>query len=423
MLDSSGFSQPPTPLFDRDRTDIGDIEFDFFDESPTTETTREPGPPRRRPRLPTRPPSGGTPLLRLAGLIAGGILLAVVLVLWVSSCREDQKAAQYEDYMRSVGVVGGQSADIGTRLNQLIFSAGVQIEDLQGQLDGLRDEQSQTVRAAEELDAPGPLRRQHQHLIEALQLRVSGLNGLRSALSQISGLETGADAAAGADTATGETGTTPTETGQAQGSGGAAGADPSSEAGTLLAEQAARLVASDVVYEDLFQAPSAEVMSEQGVSGAVPTSDFVTNAEFASPNSWKLILDRLTKPPAAGGLHGNRIAAVRWLPGDEELSRTEENTVQASDRLAFEVDVENSGDNQETQVNVTLTIQQSPEPIRKEATIDAINPGEAQSVVFEDLGQVSFGPRTILKVTVEPVAGEENTNNNTAEYVVIFTFG
>ena len=423
MLDSNGFFRPPAPLFDRDRTDIGDIDFDFFDESPTTETTREPGSPRRRPRLPTRPPSGGTPLLRLAGLIAGGILLAVVLVLWVSSCREDQKAAEYEDYMRAVGRVGGQSADIGSRLNQLIFSAGVQIEDLQDQLDGLRSEQSQTVRAAEELDPPGPLRRQHQHLIEALELRVSGLNGLARALSQISGLDTGADAAPG--TGTGETTTTGTGTqGSGQGSGGTAGAvDPTSEAGTLLAEQAARLVASDVVYEDLFQAPSAEVMSEQGVSGAVPTSDFVTNAEFASPNSWKLILDRLTKPPAAGGLHGNRIAAVRWLPGGEELSRTEENTVQASDRLAFEVDVENSGDNQETQVNVSLTIQQSPQPLRKEVTIDAINPGEAETVLFEDLGTPSFGPRTILKVTVEPVAGEENTNNNTAEYVVIFTFG
>ena len=426
-------------MFDRDRID-DDIEFDFFDESPTTEaTTQQVGPPRRRPRLPTRPPAGGTPLLRLAALIAGGILLAVVLVLWVSSCREDQKAQAYEDYMAAVGRVGGQSAEVGGRLNQLVFTAGIQVEDLQSQLDGLRTEQSQTVRRAEEIDPPGALRRQHQQLIEALELRVSGLNGLARALSQISGLETGADAAAEGTTTTADAGAAETTTGadaaaggdaaagDATAQGGATGAgavDPSTEAGALLAEQAARLIASDVVYADLFQAPAAKVMDDEGVSGVVtPESDFVTNAEFASPNSWKLIIDRLTKPPAAGGLHGNGIETVRWLPGGEELSRSEENTVQASDRLAFEVVVENSGQNQETQVAVSLTIQQSPDPIRKEAVIDAINPGETQSVVFEDLGQVSFGPRTILKVTVEPVAGEENTNNNTAEYVVIFTFG
>jgi hypothetical protein len=425
-------------VFDRDRIDDDAIEFDFFDESPTTEAVQEPGPPRRRPRLPTRPPAGGTPLLRLAALIAGGILLAVVLVLWISSCREDQKAQAYEDYMSSVGRVAGQSAEVGTRLNQLVFTAGIEVEDLQTQLDGLRTEQSQTVRRAEEIDPPGPLRRQHQELIEALELRVSGLNGLARALSQVSGLETGADAAAtgtGTGTETGATDTTAdgdaaagdaAAGGDATAQGGAtgtAGVDPSTQAGTLLAEQAARLIASDVVYEDLFQAPASRVMADQGVSGvATPESNFVTNAEFASPNSWKLIIDRLTKPPAATGLHGNRIAAVRWLPASEELSRTDENTVQATDDLGFEVVVENSGDSQETQVNVTLTLQQSPEPERKEATIDAINPGEAKSVVFRDFNP-SFGPRTILKVTVEPVAGEENTNNNTAEYVVIFTFG
>jgi hypothetical protein len=242
------------------------------------------------------------------------------------------------------------------------------------------------VRRAEGLDAPAPLREQHEDLVKTLQLRVSGLNGLARAFSQFG--DTEADAAA-----------------------------------VLLAEQSDRLVASDVLYEDFFKAPAQEVMSAQGVTDvAVPDSDFITNAEFASPNSWKLIVDRLTTRPAAGGLHGNQIAGVRALPSGKQLSATEENTVQASDRLAFEVLVENSGESQETQVKVNFTIQQSPEPIRQEATIDAINPGDTKVVSFADL-TVSFASRTIVKVTVEPVPGEENTNNNTAEYVVFFTVG
>jgi hypothetical protein len=402
---------------ERDRSDTESIEFDFFEDSPTTERVRETSPPRRRPRLPTRPPAGGTPLLRLAALIAGGILLAVVLVVWISSCREDQKTAQYEEYMESVGRVSGQSADVGSRLNQLIFSSGVQIEDLQGQLDGLRTEQTQLVRRAETIDPPGPLRRQHQSLIQAMQLRVSGLNGLAQGLSQVSGLDTGGAAGAGGQTTQTETAET------AQGGQTQAPAATTAETGNLLAIPASRLLASDVIYEDFFQEPSARVMEGEGVSDVVPPeSDFVTNADFASPTSWQLIVDRLTRPPAAGGLHGNRIAGVRWLPAGEELSRTEENTVQATDRLAFEVLVENSGDSQETQVQVNLTLQQTPEPERKEATVDAINPDETKSVVFRDF-EPDFGPRTILRVTVEPVPGEENTNNNTAEYVVIFTFG
>ncbi len=375
-------------MFERERTDTESIDFDFFDDAPTTEAPRgEAAPPKRRRRLPTRPPTGGTRLVRLAALIAGLILLSVVAVLWVSSCREDQKVDVYRAYMADVGRVGGDSANIGRELNQVIFAGGIQIEEIQGQLDGLRSRQSQTIRRAEDLDAPAPLREQHEDFVKTLQLRVSGLNGLARAFSQITDTE-------------GE------------------------EAAALLAEQSDRLVASDVLYEDFFKAPAAEVMDGEGVTDvAVPDSNFVTNVEFASPNSWQLIVDRLTGEPAAGGLHGNQIAGVRALPSGKELSATDENTVQASDRLAFEVLVENSGDHQETQVKVNFTIQQSPEPIRKEATIDAINPGDTKVVSFTDLGTVSFAARTIVKVSVEPVPGEQNTNNNTAEYVVFFTVG
>ena len=41
---------------------------------------------------------------------------------------------------------------------------------------------------------------------------------------------------------------------------------------------------------------------------------------------------------------------------------------------------------------------------------------------FENLGQiVQFAQKTTLKVEVEPVPGEENTDNNSASYPVIFT--
>ncbi len=367
-----------------------EIEFDFFDDAPSGETTERPAPPRRRPRLPTRPPTGGGSALlaRRAGLIVGGIILAVVLVLVVDSCREDQKRAEYETYLERVGTVGAQSADVGQRLNQLIFSSGIKLDDLMAELEGLRREQSQAVANAERLEPPGPLRDQQESLIQAMLLRVEGLNGLSRAFDAV------------ATTADG---------------------NPD----VLLAEQSDRLVASDVVYEDLFAEGTRAVLDAQGITGiAVPASDFVRNRELASPTSWQLIVDRLTQPnEGRGGLHGNQIAGVRVLPGGKALSPTEENTVQVSTGLAFEVQVKNSGDNQETQVRVNLVIQQSPESIRREQTIDIINPGDTKTVTFRDLSGLAFGPRTIMKVTVEPVPGEENTNNNTAEYVVIFTLG
>jgi CARDB len=96
--------------------------------------------------------------------------------------------------------------------------------------------------------------------------------------------------------------------------------------------------------------------------------------------------------------------------------------VQASDRLSFQVSVKNSGDSQETQVRVTLTIKQSP-VVKKEQVIDVINPSETKVVTFSDLGPPSFETRVTLTVSVDPVQGETNTSNNTADYQVIFTLG
>jgi hypothetical protein len=74
-------------------------------------------------------------------------------------------------------------------------------------------------------------------------------------------------------------------------------------------------------------------------------------------------------------------------------------------------------------VPVTLTIQKSPQPIRKRQVIDVINPGETKTVTFRDFPQPPFGTRTTVRVVVEPVRGERNRGNNTAEYPVIFSLG
>jgi hypothetical protein len=381
-------------MFERESPDPQtDIEFDFFDESPTAESAnREREAPRRGPRLPKRPTGGGggpqPSLWRLGILIAGAILLAVILVLWVNSCREGQKKAQYRDYMESVSGPASESEQVGKRLNQLLTTPGIKLADLRDELDGLQQQSTQILAKARELDPPGPLRDQQQSLVETFEFRVSGLSGLVQAFSQVQSAKDSAEAAA------------------------------------MLADQGQRLVASDVVYEDLFHAGSATVMSDEGVQGIpIPESDFVKTGDLASPTSWALIVERLTRSPTAGGVHGNQIVSVIVQPGEQQLSPTEDNTVKASDSLSFQVLVKNSGDSQETQVKVSLTIQQSPQPVRREQTIDLINPGETKTVIFKGLGSLSFGTRTTLKVNVEPVTGETNTSNNTAEYPLIFTLG
>jgi hypothetical protein len=46
----------------------------------------------------------------------------VILVFVVNRCREEQKRAEYEDYMEAVARVSSQSEQVGRNLNKLISS-------------------------------------------------------------------------------------------------------------------------------------------------------------------------------------------------------------------------------------------------------------------------------------------------------------
>ncbi len=104
------------------------------------------------------------------------------------------------------------------------------------------------------------------------------------------------------------------------------------------------------------------------------------------------------------------------------LSRVADNKVIASTNLAFEVAVKNTGDNLESKIPVTLTIQKQGTPIKQTQTIDVINPGEIVKVTFKNIDVTGvFGSRVTLKVDVTPVKDEARIDNNTYQYPVIFS--
>jgi hypothetical protein len=376
-----------------------DFEFDFFDE-PDEETVTQrrrpvrsqPRPKRgpRRPRGPAGPPAGLTPILRLVGLIAAAIVVIVLIVFWAQGCQNDAKTRAYRDYMVEVSAIAKASQQSGSTLNSVLVTPGIKEKELETKLDGLAQQEQQNVARAESLNPPGRLREANKHMIEALQLRVSGLRGLADAFKST------------------------------------AKSKNADKAGQLLAVQAERLIASDVVWDDLFQTPAAQILNQEGVHGvAVPQSQVVTNADLASPTTFTAIFKRIqgaSTGGTAGGLHGTGIVSVTALPQNLVLSTSADNKVVATTTLAFEVDVKNTGDNLEGQIPVTLTIQKQGSPIKQKQTIDVINPGETKKVIFRNIDTTGvFGVRTTLKVDVQPVKDEASIDNNSMQYPVIFS--
>lgn len=386
-------------MFERETTDADDdIEFEFFDDPPTREATQTelgqisdaappPTPPRRSVRV--RRPSGGSHGVRLA-LLAGAIVLLVVIIVLAIRAFSGGKESEFSNYMDEAGAIAEASATIGQEANEALVARGPLPSELQSQLDGFRGRQAQLVQRALDVDAPGDLTEAHEGFVESMQLRVSGLGGLSQAFEQL------------------------------------AEADSDQAAGLLLAEQSNRLIASDVIYADLFVAPARRVLAQENVTGvAVPESVFVRNLEFYSPSSMTFLVQNFGQvgdQGAPGGiLRGNSLVSVVVQPDDLQLAPRELNDLFASSDLGFDVLVRNSGDHQETNVEVKLILQQPGQPIRKSQTIDVINPDEERIVSFRDFGAIEFATQLNLRITITPVPGEANLDNNSAEYPIFIS--
>ena len=375
------------------------LDFDFVDDE-----TREIAPPPRQggrppgggdsrggggPRRPAfRAPHGLTPLLRLGALVAFAILVVVLLAVWVQGCAAEDDQTTYGAYLTDVGGVGQDSAKIGAELATLLTTPGLAQAELESKLGGLVQRQQLDVERARDLDPPGPLTPAHESAVEALELRVSGLQGTLDVFKATKDTE---DAAA---------------------------------AGRQLAANGQRLEASDVIWRDLFQGGARATMASVGVEGlAPPPSLVVENVDLYTSRSLSSIWQRVhgaSTGGTPGGLHGNQLAYTKVNPAGVQLSTSTETKITISTDLSFEIGLTNSGENQEVGVKVKLTIPAQP-PITKTATVDVIDPGETKTVTFADFPDFPFGEDTTVQVSVEPVPGETNTGNNSAEYPVVFT--
>jgi uncharacterized repeat protein (TIGR01451 family) len=380
------------------------LDFDFFEDDATREMHGTDG--DARTGAPARPsdgrgggprgprfhaPQGLTPILRLIGLVAFAILIVVLLVVWGQGCSSDKKRNSYSGAMTDLGAIGSNSAKIGSDLADLLTTPGLKQAELETKLGGLIQQQQQDVERAQGLDVPGPLRPSTDHAVEALELRVGGMQGLLDTFK-------------------------------------ATKDDDSQEAtaaGEKLSAQARRLEASDVVWQFLFQLPADATLQNEGLGDvAAPPSVFVENVELYTTRSMTAIWQRIHGASTGGspsGIHGTGLEKVVVQPAGTQLAPDTETTIKASTDLAFDVSVKNTGENQEVSVVVTLTIPKGTTPIVKTQTIDLLDIGESKTVTFKDFPEVPFGEKTSVQVSVKPVQGETNTANNSAEYPVIFS--
>lgn len=339
---------------------------------------------------------------RIALAVGAAIVLIVVLVLVVRGCQRSQLEGSYSSYMGDVTTIVTASGKESDALQEVLQNKnGAKAPELQVQVREIANQAEGLVGQAEALSAPDSLSAPNQSLITALQYRVTGLKALADALPSVVESQNRAYASA------------------------------------TLASAMQRFLASDVIYQDSFVGPSKRALADADITGVqVPDRQFFLSgvrADQASPTGAGQLIPALQRTGTAdatgtsttGGLHGTGIASVQALPEGVDLQAGTSTEIQASDKLEWQVTVENAGDFAESNVIVRATFASDASPkdaqtVEKEIT--SIQSGEQQSVTLPGPKSPTFGEASTLKVEVVPVPGEEKTDNNRAEYPVKIVF-
>jgi hypothetical protein len=330
-------------------------------------------------------------MLRRTIALVGGVILLILFVLLVRGCLDARKENAIKDYSTDSADLLRASKLEGDQLFKLLQGEGGtdQATSIINQLNAYRVESSELVDRGEQLDVPGDLKGAQSSLLEVLEFRRDGFAQITDALRV------------------------------------ALGDQDRREGSDEVAVQMQVFLASDIVDTQRFRRQLFDVLRDENLSAPdLPRNGFVPDIEWLQPD---FVADQVNAlrtgtgggGEAAPGLHGNGVAGVTL--GGVALTPGVGASVQLSEDLAFEIQVQNQGENTENDVVVRVTVGDGGDADTQEETIDTIAAGEIKTVTIPLTKQPATGQNVPIEVEVEPVAGEQKTDNNTQESSVIFT--
>ena len=357
--------------------------FEERDDRPGSTTRRRP------PRGPST--DRQTLLFRRILAVGLGVVVLLLLVLGIKSCRDSARKDSMRDYVRDVGALVQASDTEGKNLFALLQRPGGQGQvQLQNAVNGYASDAAQLVDRAENLDEPDEFSTANNYFVEVLKFRRDGLENIarefRAALSD-------------------------------RGKSDAVG---------RIAVQMKLFLASDVTYSHRVVPNLVRPLREEKLLAEVeiPKSRFLPDIQWIRPTVVGRGLQGLGTPgggPAAPGLHGSSLIGVTAKPGGQALTEAGATQITVTAKLSFDVTVQNGGEHDERDVGVQLSITGAGRPIVREQTIPLIAAGTQKVVSIPLAAAPPTGRPVTIRVNIKAVPGEEKLDNNRASYPAIFT--
>ena len=328
-------------------------------------------------------------MLRRSIGLGAAVLLIILLVVGINGCLDSRKNRAFEDYADDQRALVNGSSEISDRLfNLLSRPSRSDALDVQTQVNAERAEAEQLVERARNTDHPDELSDANGWLVEVLKFRADAIERIAAQLPAALGDERDSQAAI-----------------------------------RSISGQMQAFLASDVIYLQRTIPELTSAYDKQGVEERFPTDRFLPDLGWLDPDTVETRLGRIaggSGQAATPGLHGTGIQTVSLQPAGTELTDSGVNRVPVSDRMTFDVTVQNQGESDETNVAVSISIRNG-KSIDIEQSISRIAAGQSETVSVPITEQPDTQGVSNVTVEVAPVPGEGTRDNNRARYQVAFT--
>jgi len=320
---------------------------------------------------------------RLIALV-GGLLILILLVLGVKGCLNARKERALKNYARDVSQIVDETSQTSKAFfNRLEDPGDLSVTEFEAEINADRSAMDNYLQRVDKLDTPGDMSKAQNGLELVYQLRASAMDDIAQRMSFALG-EAGRDAAI---------------------------SDITHDMRTLLA--------SDVLYEDVVRPEINNVLADNGIEGRdVPKSQFLPDG-IAWLDESKVDSALSNVSSGAGGATTGSCPCGTGLIGASvngtTLTEGVPATVSGGGAPELDVQVQNQGSSELSGVTVSVSVDGG-SPITQD--ISSIAPGETQTATIA-LTPAPTGQVT-LDVEIEPVTGEEVTDNNKASYTVTF---
>ncbi len=369
----------------------------FFDddEPPPTEIrqARPSRPPQQRPRGAARraPASDHHATVVRRRILAGvGFIALIVIIVVIASAVGGGKREALETYARNVSQITKESnEDVSAPFFEALSGAAAQPHgSVEEKINDLRVAAEAQTAHAEKLGIPSGLEAAQRDFLLALDLRTEALMKIGGRMAVALG-----------------------------------GGSESATAYKQIAGDMESFLASDVVHSQRVAPLIEEALSANGASGqTVAASHFLPNLGWLEPST---VMARITghatptsSTSVSPGTHGSALTGVSV--GGNTLVPGELNHVKSGPNPTFDVKVEDNGENSETNVKVNVTVTTAGKQYTDYNVIPKTTPGQSSTVEVPIEG-LPLNTGAKVEVSVEPVPGETDLENNKATYEATFS--